>query len=692
MPIIPRQNQRVLPGGGSIVDPGSSDPAAAIYNAGQSALKATASHLNRQAELTRIEEEKRKKLADEAFVSEAVADANIRYTERLLDVESEAQSDGSDYTSLADAAFDDVLNEIADTATNAEQSRLFRLRMQRSRESAGVKSRLTQATKAAAHHLDQLDNATQTTANYLVSNPGDLSERMLDLEDTYASLSALYGEEKANKWIEDSRSIYAYSALNGMIHQNPQQALDELESGIHDDTLTGQQKVTLLGRAGSQIEASNESAVAYVRESYSQAMTAARQGMQVNDAESIVAMLNATGKDADAQRARNLQKFINYQPVMERSASLSSLNKGRRLNEISSQLSDGVSAAESELLLAEQTLINSVMREAKSDPMAAYAKYVMQTEMPDFDDTEARQRMAIAASQWAGVPATPYTDQEAALLKQSLNGRITAQGEALALSETFGGYTQYTQRALGKQFAKSDPGLGVAIAVYGENPELSAKIVAGLRVNDIQISKENIQSALPSYFGEVYRGSPQSRQATIDAASAVYRRNMSLLGMAPATSQDFDPNVWQQSLKEVEGDREAFAINGAYFLAPVKDISAREFRATLRALTPDDLMQYGSNYNEVTGALTPLEEPPYVGGLPGFNRADVTGKDLDLEGQLIQFGDGRYRFRVGTGLVSGGDGTFVLDMRRLIEEKGIRPATIASDDPIGPDGLPKVKG
>lgn len=286
-----------------------------------------------------------------------------------------------------------------------------------------------------------------------------------------------------------------------------------------------------------------------------------------------------------------------------------------------------------------------------------------------------RVAQAEQLSQYYGQPVSPFRPDEVRTMTEVLDQGSADQGTMLLQNVSSGlGFAQ-TQR-FADQVAKDSPQLGVAALVAPDAPEVTREILAGREIDaeQVKLPQNTKRQVTDEFLGEALQGSPRSRQAFMEAASAIYRKR----AVAQGDTDEANVDLYRRSLALVAHGKPAqngeikggpVEINGVKTLPPAPGVSGKETRRLFSALQD----------RRTAFQLLDGRQSEFTNGTPG--RLNPDGQIVDMapeavaDAQPVYVGGGRYMFKMQ-------DGGFVhaLDM----------PDVATSADAGEPTGQPLV--
>lgn len=658
------QSGRVVGGGG--------DVGAALAGAANNIGNANAARTNqntRFANQDRLEAERlakqQKALADASAVSSLVADAQIE-----LDASSNEVLDKSDGTGVGleqrlTEAFEVGSSAALDRAENDEQAVAVQRSMDKLRVKYLTQARQLQSEQAASHHVGRLNDSINKSSSSLVSRPQDLDLELELLTDSVVRLQGTgIDPAKLKEFEQKSRNQLTVGAVEGIILKDPAAASARLTAGEFDDDINGSQKVTLINRANARYKAQNVVGATELKSLASDAIGMLYDGMPVQDSGQLLEALKGTPKGDELARA------VRAQPALSEFRSLPLIQMREQSRVLNEQAAAGNLPVKTiDFYRAQQSLMSKMESEYKKAPLASFAKYQMQEPLPPMADASARESWAAAATASSGIDTPPLTKEEMSTLSNQIKAQVNSGQVAQAL-QPFAEYSDRSRKLIGSRLVGDDASMGIAVAMSGERPEISESILRGMKASkQAPVKRADISNAITDAHREIYAGSATAMDQTMQAASNVYADIMSREGKLPA--EIFDREVFTRALNMVEGGA-PIEFNGAPILTPSPLVtSERELKLVVDSLSDQDIIKYGTAYNNSTGEHIPITELPFAGGAGGFEMESVGSEQLrDIK--LKQAKQGVYYVELSTGFLMGADNQpYVIDLSKYIKENGV---------------------
>ena len=279
------------------------------------------------------------------------------------------------------------------------------------------------------------------------------------------------------------------------------------------------------------------------------------------------------------------------------------------------------------------------------------------------DSMDRRRAQADALARHYGITPRFMTDEEVSQLSEGLPGMTVDQ--KLALSNTialgFGDDAAAVLNRVSDNNATFSHVGGLMLGGSQGNADVARNIFSGniARIDDknnILPSKIDLDTGYANLAGGALGASSKTRANVINAAKDIYTRKGLLAGL---TSDEFDEDLWDQSLNEAAG---AVFVDGAQY-GGFGDYNGEKI-VLPKGMTQDDFDQRLGSINDdkiTTGVF---------GDVPRHVDGTIATADEIEDGVLISVGDGLYAIALnedGTDLLVGSDPTraFHFDAKRI---------------------------
>lgn len=183
------------------------------------------------------------------FQLEAGASLTEQAEAAFLDSQHDAEIGEFDVDGFLTETFDPLVESLAESAPNDDGARLFRESATRLRTNLSIRGTRFAAASEGEAARRAFENARDSLANAVQSNP-DLHESViLQLEEALDGADEVLPADAVAQFRDQSLSQIAGARMLGEINRDPTAAIDMLNSGDFDDVLDPSAKASLLNSA-----------------------------------------------------------------------------------------------------------------------------------------------------------------------------------------------------------------------------------------------------------------------------------------------------------------------------------------------------------------------------------------------------------------------------------------------------------
>ena len=200
---------------------------------------------------------------DKTFVAKSLALLRERATKRMIDGKMNAPLGGEGFTDGQVKSVDEDMTQLRDQAPSRGAADLLDLRAANIRASVLGESAAFEATQRIKKRVADANDALRSSANAVLSNPGQYKETLAELEDSIRGMNLPPAVERAQLLAARQTSTGAH--LAGLMKTNPSAVKAKLKSGEFDKILDPSVKARLDRQADAEIKANAAKAAAKAR-------------------------------------------------------------------------------------------------------------------------------------------------------------------------------------------------------------------------------------------------------------------------------------------------------------------------------------------------------------------------------------------------------------------------------------------
>ncbi|HEY6872792.1 MAG TPA: hypothetical protein VI298_08715 [Geobacteraceae bacterium] len=366
----------------------------------------------------------------------------------------------------------------------------------------------------------------------------------------------------------------------------------------------------------------------------------------VDLAQSAIRSAEAQARQAEAEARRNRLEnaraaFDIYKDAKESLAPLSTQQESNWLAAM-----QGTPYYDRAKQIQKQTTsIGFILDKIKQDPLT-FGAAQMGLQVPPLDPRnvaewpqQLAQRGQVAAQiqQKNGLSFLPLLTNQEAKGIADMAGQQSPQGLVRMFDQlsTLPGMTAATMNQMARQFAATDPNLGMVVGLAGNGRDAAAlqvangqKIMADKGVKFDATGKtpgaldgRAMNERFQGLMGDALADNPQMRTTLGSAVNAAY---VSLAAQNGKLDTAMDKGTFDAAFKSVVGD--TAKINGKRVVIP-SGMGEGTFKDFFSNLSGDTVKQYG--------------------GVQGYQTPDAAADAIRSKGQLWEMGEGRYRVTIG---------------------------------------------
>lgn len=643
---------------------------AGLARAATAGFEAIADIDDAAAETRRRKLEKQQRDADNAYIADGLNQVNEGLARDLHRLRAESDPSEPDWLGAFERTMEDRISDVLEregVTASAQQDlrgRLGRVRGHYIDTALEMRGRaLTEkAELAIARNVNTLAAGVRRNPASLDRSLGAMTSLMGQFEDTLTPQAIEAGRAEATAQLLRA-TVRGHLDVGGWA-----QAEAALDDRRFDAVVTPELRDSLIG----EIAAERRLAADEVVDEAKGAIAVNETGRSVPGQEAIKAELREVA-DAGSERARRALA------ALQQAEDARDEIRAFAVKPIGAQRDEVEARARSQTMTPDE--LGRVQRLARvheaittglaQDPFRTAARYGVLTEPAevDFADPEslrARHRQALEIERAWGVEVPALSQGEARQFEAALDEAGPGGGAALLRNAVAGLGPDGTERIAGL-FRTSRPELAIAFMRAPGDLQLAEDVLDGaatLRANpDLGLSSGEAEAALAETYGNLFEYTPELRAPLRAAAEALYVK--SLGGEPPKAGVDADR--LETAMMRAAGGR----------MGAGGEVAGGPIERNGRVLLPP---KPGMDEGDLVALLSTLKD----GDLPLFGNGapvDLRGRAIPAEAirddaQLVSVGEGRYMvlFKdlgfAGIENPAPGEGAYVLDLRRLIDETG----------------------
>lgn len=649
------------------------------------------------------------------YVAEHAPTEEVGMAQLLEDQKKLASSDSIDqftanYRDSVDSMIEDAVNKAPPAAQDAMRARLMA-----SSSRYAIQAVHYEAEQATLYQGQAFEKGAESVGAQLISDPSMLDQR---LQDQFKLIDALSAPDSTKERYKDrTGQLLGVAAAEGLIMQDPHDALKQLNGGRFDTLVGPGDKATLIRRAETAIrsdEAAQRGEVTALKGAIVDEIgfltEATRDGVRTQSSpEKLLATIEDQGLTAEMPRqVADLRLLASVSADTQAFRRDGVLAGGKRPEGM--PVLAAMRATRDALVTADRTgrtrkshmlvqsadaMIAQVEDRRDNDPMLGLeeAGIIDQPPRIDVQDPHSWQDVMGALDQartYYGRSVTPYSTDQIKALRNFLDTQAP-DAQAYYLSSMVTGMPDEMADSMARQVSKQDdPALAVAIGMAARGRDgVSAQILMGRKVmkaDTFSLTKQDFNDAAKDLDGvAALADAPGALDEFMAAAKAVYAASVPQSTMMGSEAK-VDPDLFEQALNAVMGGAPV-NFNGHPLPPPVDGMTQTDFDAAIARIKPGDFTEFG----RVKPPFQPFAEVGDGGiamapgtGTPGADAHILTPDDFRRAANLVPAADGIYYVRFGSDPLIGRDGLpYAFDMGAFLRD----PQVTVRPDPPPPDRL-----